>query len=66
MFAIKKHLLGIAIGIVLGLWMGVNIGKGKPIWTNPLDERAIADTAKAKVQGVIKDARRAVRESLKD
>jgi len=32
---IKMLLLGIVIGLLLGLWFGVNIGRDKPIFSNP-------------------------------
>ncbi|TDY02641.1 hypothetical protein [Thiohalophilus thiocyanatoxydans] len=34
---LKLILSGIIIGLALGLWFGVNIGKGNPILSNPFD-----------------------------
>lgn len=53
-----------AVGLVLGLWFGVNLGKEKPIWSNPFAQRSLAEAAKSKADAIIKDAKRAVRESL--
>lgn len=35
---LKLILLGVIIGLAVGLWFGVNIGKGKPFLSNPFDE----------------------------
>ncbi|MFO8024029.1 hypothetical protein [Thiohalophilus sp.] len=34
---LKLILFGIIIGLAVGMWFGVNIGKGKPILSNPFD-----------------------------
>lgn len=31
----KPFLTGIVIGLLLGMWFGVNLGKNKPIYSNP-------------------------------
>ena len=37
-----KHLaIGAVIGLFVGLWFGVNIGKGRPLYANPFADRAI-------------------------
>ena len=66
MLGIKKYIIGIIIGLVVGLWMGVNIGKDKPIWTNPFEERTLTKKAQDKASELVKDAKKAVRESLED
>lgn len=38
---IRLLLLGLVIGMLLGLWFGINIGKGRPIWSNPFDKSAV-------------------------
>jgi len=66
--ALKKFLTGIVIGLVAGLWMGVNIGKKQPIWSNPFkqEQRKFTEQAKEKVGDVIKDTKKALREKLED
>lgn len=77
MSGIKKYLIGLFIGLVLGSWMGVNIGKGQPLWANPFAEKDIAEKvknkarnmsedAKTKAGEMVKDAKKAVREKLEE
>lgn len=41
MSGIKKLLVGFGMGIVIGLWFGVNLGKDQPIYSNPFHEMSI-------------------------
>jgi len=55
MKSLKLVLTGLVIGIVLGLWFGVNIGKDKPIFSNPFAERSVTDKLKSSLgEGVEK------------
>jgi len=42
-FGIKKLLIGFCAGIVIGLWFGVNLGRDKPIFSNPFYKVSIKD-----------------------
>lgn len=55
-------IIGIIIGIVIGLPMGMNIGKKKPIFSNPLEERSLGDRA----SDVIQDTKKALQKSLEE
>lgn len=66
MFGLKKYVVGIFIGLLFGLWMGVNIGKNQPLWASPFAKRSLAEQAQTKANEVIKDAKKAMREKLKD
>jgi len=35
---IKSLLFGVFIGCLVGLWLGINIGQEKPLFSNPLPE----------------------------
>lgn len=35
----KDLLLGLLIGAIIGLWAGVNLGKGQPLMANPFAEK---------------------------
>lgn len=63
---LKLIILGVVIGVLLGLWAGVNIGKGKSIFSNPFEEINLQDRIKDKGTEVMKDAKDAIRDSLKD
>ncbi len=62
MFGIKKLILGLVIGGVVGFWVGMNMGKGQPLWAYPFSGQDVKQTATE----VIKDTKRAVREHLKE
>lgn len=66
MFGIKKYFIGMLLGLVVGLWFGVNIGHDRPLWSNPFAERALTDKAKDTVVDALKDAKKAARDSLAD
>ncbi len=43
---IKPVLLGVVIGLLIGLALGVNIGREKPLLSNPIEKESLADRAK--------------------
>ncbi len=61
---LKMIFFGAVIGILLGLWFGVNIGKDRAIFSNPFAEASIKQKAKNAATGVIKDTKDAIRKSL--
>jgi len=63
---LKLIILGLVIGILAGLWAGVNIGKGKSVFSNAFEEIRLQDRIKQKGNEVMKDAKDAIRDSLKD
>jgi len=38
---IKVVLLSLAIGVAIGMWFGVNIGRDEPLYSNPFDAHTI-------------------------
>ena len=38
--------LGLLIGLLIGLALGVNIGRGKPLLSNPFAKESLVDRAK--------------------
>jgi hypothetical protein len=44
--ALRQLILGVVVGLLLGLWFGVNIGKDKPVLSNPFAERTVQDRVK--------------------
>ena len=41
--------MGILMGVIVGLWLGVNIGKGNPIFSNPFVKENLTKKLKEKV-----------------
>ena len=49
MKVLKMLLTGIIIGFAVGMWFGVNMGKGNPILSNPFAKENIQKKLKQKV-----------------
>lgn len=73
----KKVVIGTVLGLAVGLWFGVNIGRDKPFYSNPFEggeiaqkaktkAQDIAQGAKEKAQDVVKESKKALREQLED
>ncbi|MDH5444550.1 MAG: hypothetical protein OEY52_03270 [Gammaproteobacteria bacterium] len=45
----KNLLFGLIVGLCLGLWFGVNIGKGRSVIANPFAQQNFTDKVKSKV-----------------
>ena len=43
---IKIILFGVVIGIGIGMWLGVNIGREVPLLSNPFHRESVADKLK--------------------
>jgi len=43
---LKITFLGIVIGIGIGLWLGVNIGREMPLFSNPFYKETLAEKMK--------------------
>ena len=41
--------MGILMGVIVGLWLGVNIGKGNPIFGNPFAKENLSKKIQDKV-----------------
>ncbi len=66
MFGIKKLVLGLIVGALVGLWVGVNVANDRPIWANPFEDATLAEKAKGVADDAWKDAKKAARKSLDD
>ena len=45
----KNLFFGLVVGLLLGLWFGVNIGKGRSIVANPFAHQSFSEKVKSKV-----------------
>ncbi len=43
---LKIMLVGVVIGVLIGLALGVNIGRDKPLLSNPFAKESLVDRAK--------------------
>ena len=63
---IKHILTGIVIGAVIGLWFGYNLGRERPIFSNPFADSRLQERAKDTAEESVRDTKRALREQLSD
>ena len=49
MKTLKILFMGILLGLIVGLWLGVNIGKGNPIFSNPFAKENLQKKIKTRV-----------------
>ena len=61
----KNLITGIIIGLVFGLWFGVNLGKGKPLLSNPFANPTIQKKIKKTGDKVLEESGKALEESGK-
>lgn len=53
-----SHQTGIAVivGLLLGLWMGVNIGRDQFVFANPFKEQTLQEKMKKASEAIIKES----------
>lgn len=66
MRSLKKYLIGAVVGLLVGLWFGVNIGEDRPFWSNPFAEKDLVGKAKDAASDVVKDAKKAAIKKLEE
>lgn len=54
------------MGLIVGLWLGVNIGKGNPIFGNPFAEENISQKLKEKVGSSIEQLGEEIKGKIKE
>lgn len=62
----KKLIYLIIILLALGMWMGINLAKDKPLFSNPFAEQDIRDKAKDTAKELLDEARSAGKKLLDD
>ncbi|MDF1577052.1 MAG: hypothetical protein RQ753_04170 [Desulfurivibrionaceae bacterium] len=68
---LRNIIIGIMIGLLLGLWAGYNLGKGKPVFSNPLARETIqnrikktGDQAMEKSGKILEESGKAMRDAV--
>ena len=64
MFKIKKLVLGFCAGMVIGLWFGINLGKGQPVYSNPFRDASLKDRLVESGGDALEKSGRALKNSL--
>lgn len=44
---VKRLCFGLLLGFVIGIWFGINIGKDRTFYSNPLEDNTLATDAAA-------------------
>lgn len=69
MAKLKAWLTGLIIGLLLGLWGGVNIGKEQPLYANPFTSKSVPDTMRKAGKDLLRESGKVLEksgEALKD
>lgn len=62
---LKIFLSGLVIGGLLGLWFGINIGKGQPIYANPLSDPQVSGKLRETGEGIVRESGEALEQTGK-
>ncbi len=62
----KKTIFIIIVLVAGGMWMGINIAKNKPIFSNPFAEKDIRDKATDAAKDLLDEAKGAAKKALDD
>lgn len=46
MKTLKRLMMSLILGLVIGLWFGVNLGKGNPFFSNPFSSHSLKEKIK--------------------
>ena len=69
MAKMKVLVVGLVIGLLVGLWGGVNIGKGRPLLSNPLADTPVDRKLKDSGRSLVRESGEALEktgEALKE
>lgn len=63
---IKLIIFGMIIGLALGLWFGVNIGKNKPLLSNPFEQQKLHEKILHSSGDLLEKSGKAIKDKLED
>lgn len=61
MKSISSLIIGLLVGSILGLWVGVNIGKEQPVLSNPFTERSVHEKLRDTGENLLDSASDAIK-----
>ncbi len=63
MKTIRTAILWGVIGLLVGLWFGVNIGRGKPVYANPFQAETVREKLKRTGEDILERGGEALEET---
>ncbi len=60
---IRVAVLWAIIGLLVGLWFGVNIGRGKPLYSNPFEAETVREKLKRTGEDLLERSGEALEET---
>lgn len=60
----KKPIYLITLILVVGIWLGINLAKDQPLFSNPFEDKDIREKATEKVENLGRGAKDAVENTL--
>lgn len=61
----KKNLFLIVLLVFFGIWMGINLAKGKPLLSNPFADGDLLDRANSTASKIVEESRQIVDKTFK-
>jgi hypothetical protein len=62
--SLKSISFGIVIGLIIGLWFGINIGKDQPIISNPFNDKPLQKKMLNSGGDFLEKSGRAIKENI--
>lgn len=47
---LKTFFFGVIVGLIMGLWFGYNLGKGRDFYANPFAEKSVQENIKSRLE----------------
>lgn len=60
---LRIFIIGVLLGLLAGLWVGYNLGQGKPLFSNPFTRETIQDKIKKSGDQAMEKSGRIIEES---
>jgi hypothetical protein len=61
----KMKLFLIVLLVFVGLWMGINLARGKPLFSNPFADSELRDRASNSASKVVEETRQVIDKTFK-